>query len=182
MTKSVARVFVKMLLAVVACDALAQVYRWTDEKGQVHFGDEAPSPSAQRVTVEQGPATDTNSSGGLRPGEKAWLADIEARARREQQAGSELTIPGTETLVPRATPSRGLPFSEFRKIQTGMSEAQVLFIGGSPDTETIDAVNTAGVLLKSYYYTATGYNKHITRIQFLNGNVVRIERDLNPSQ
>ena len=72
---------------------------------------------------------------------------------------------------------RGLPFNVYRRLETGMSEGQVLAIAGPPDRETVDSRNTAdGVTQKSFYYISSGYNAFVTRIEFVNGVVSRIER------
>ncbi len=52
----VARVMLVMLLAVSA--AHAQVYRWTDKQGKVHYGDDASTAGATALTtVSRTPGT-----------------------------------------------------------------------------------------------------------------------------
>lgn len=68
----------------------AQVYKWTDAAGQVHYGDRpsAQFPSEQVETVA--PPADS-ATGGLRPGEQKLLQEItteERRLTRERQAQS----------------------------------------------------------------------------------------------
>jgi hypothetical protein len=77
--------------------------------------------------------------------------------------------------------SRGLPFELYRRLDRGMSEGEILAIAGAPERETVDAVNTRdGIQTKSYYYVSEGRNASITRIQFTNGTVTRIDRKLPP--
>lgn len=50
------RVFAATLLSlVVPATAGAEVYRWTDAEGRVHYGDRAPDGAAQRVDLPPSP-------------------------------------------------------------------------------------------------------------------------------
>ncbi|HXH01772.1 MAG TPA: DUF4124 domain-containing protein [Candidatus Competibacteraceae bacterium] len=86
-----------------AWPAWGQVYRWQDADGRVHYGDRPPTTAAQPLELEalgNGALID----GGLRPGERRWLEQIQRaereylrerdraetrRARTEQQAEQE---------------------------------------------------------------------------------------------
>jgi hypothetical protein len=68
---------------------LAEIYRWTDASGQVHFGDRPP-PGSELI------GTDTESGiaagDGLRPGERALLKQIEqSKKSRTTQDGNDAT-------------------------------------------------------------------------------------------
>ncbi|HLX22562.1 MAG TPA: DUF4124 domain-containing protein [Usitatibacter sp.] len=60
------------LVAIVALGAQAEIYKWTDEKGQVHYG-EQPPPDANTKTIKA-PAAGPESAPGDTPG-KAPPAD-----------------------------------------------------------------------------------------------------------
>ncbi len=40
------------------CLGFAEVYRWVDERGRVHFGDKPPSEDAEMIPVERAPPRD----------------------------------------------------------------------------------------------------------------------------
>jgi hypothetical protein len=80
--------YVAILLLVIATSAPADVYKWTDETGNVHYGDHPPEQVPyERVETDNPPPS--GASGGLRPGEQHLLQDIqkeEQRADRERKA------------------------------------------------------------------------------------------------
>lgn len=68
----------------------AQVYKWTDAAGQVHYGDRPPAQvPTEQIEIIPPPADST--AAGLRPGERQLLQTItteERRLARERQAQS----------------------------------------------------------------------------------------------
>ena len=98
------------------------------------------------------------------------------------EVNNNIDLPSGGAAVPVApVPPRGLQFRDFRRLERGLSEAEVLAIAGPPENEVIDGVNSdLGLTTKSYYYVSKGYNANITRIQFTNGNVTDLERTLRP--
>lgn len=70
---------VAMLLALYPSPASAQVYRWVDANGNVHYGDR-PADGAKTLDI---PSAATTDPGGLRDGERQRLETI--RARRERR-------------------------------------------------------------------------------------------------
>ena len=73
-----------ILLLMIVAAAQADVYRWTDATGQVHYGDR-PSEQVQyeRVKVDNPPPS--GPSTGLRPGEQKMLQDVRKEKRRADQ-------------------------------------------------------------------------------------------------
>jgi len=79
--------------------AAGRVYKWTDEQGQVHFGDKPPAgATVTQENVRQATGDDSVTGGGLRPGERERLGEIrkressraaENRDRNEQLAADE---------------------------------------------------------------------------------------------
>jgi hypothetical protein len=57
------RVFLSLLLLVVAADAAAMNYKWVDPKGEVHYSDKPPPKG-----VESKELPTTSPEGGLEPG------------------------------------------------------------------------------------------------------------------
>src|SRR5512143_4347990 len=74
----------------LATAAQAQVYKWTDAAGQVHYGDRPPAQvPTEQIEIIPPPADST--AAGLRPGERQLLQNItteERRLARERQAQS----------------------------------------------------------------------------------------------
>jgi hypothetical protein len=64
--------------------AAGSIYRWMDERDQVHFGD-TPPVGVQAKPQETRPATgeSTATGSGLRSGERARLGEIEKQESRE---------------------------------------------------------------------------------------------------
>ena len=63
--------------------AAGSVYKWTDEQGQVHFGDKPPAGvTVTQEEVRSATGDDMSSGGGLRPGERARLGEIRKRESR----------------------------------------------------------------------------------------------------
>jgi Domain of unknown function (DUF4124) len=79
--------------------AAGSVYKWTDDQGQVHFGDKPPAGvTATQEEVRPATGDDRATGGGLRSGERARLDEIrkqessmaaEKRDREEQVMADE---------------------------------------------------------------------------------------------
>jgi len=71
---------IALLLCLAALPLRAEVYRWVDEQGQVHFGDRAPRPGSEPLAVEP----NVTGTGGLRRGERDWLKRLRAAEARQR--------------------------------------------------------------------------------------------------
>lgn len=79
-----------VLACAVALPLQAQVYRWVDEGGEVHFSDRPPGPGSEPLAVQP----NVSGSGGLRPGERQWLERIRRReAERRRPAPVQAAPP-----------------------------------------------------------------------------------------
>lgn len=166
--------FVSLPAALLACaSASAAVYRCSPPGGPVRYSDRPCGKGAERMNLDSAPFSEpTGSQPASKPAEKAPGVQVNIHNTVNN------TMPGSAA-APAAGPAapRGLPFSIYRRLETGMSEGQVLALAGPPDQETTDAVNTAdGIFEKSFYYYSKGYNAFVTRIRFENGRVVSMER------
>lgn len=64
----------------------AEVKRWIDDEGLVHFGDQAPPAVAAEVRQIDDSAPGVDNGGGLRPGELDMVKRYERRARELEDA------------------------------------------------------------------------------------------------
>ena len=76
--------------------------------------------------------------------------------------------------APAAPAIRGMDFDTYIRLQTGMSEGELLQRAGNPDQWTVD--NLQALVVKSYYYLPTTANPYITVITLRGGRVANIER------
>ena len=75
-----------ILLGVATAAASAgDVYKWTDGKGDIHYGDQPPA-AAQRVHTDAGAAAPNPPGNDLRPGERALLDRLERWERKRLRA------------------------------------------------------------------------------------------------
>ena len=66
---------IALILYLLASPVHADVYRWLDPQGQVHFGDRPPGPDAESLDVQP----NVTGSRGLRAGEREWLERLRSR-------------------------------------------------------------------------------------------------------
>ena len=150
-----------MLALAVAANAsfAAQTYKWVDERGVTNYG-ETP-PSGRRAQ-----AVDTTPGGTLEFG-GIHQRRFEADARRA-------AAPQAPAPVVAVTPVRGMDFETYIRLQTGMSEGELLLRAGRPDHEAVE--NFRRDIVKSMYYYPTVANPHITVVTLRGGRIANIER------
>lgn len=83
--------FVVLILACVSAVAMGQVYKWTDAKGQVHFGDKPPVTGAEKLAVPSEPSMGDAKAARARALEQARKVELleRERLRREKAAAAE---------------------------------------------------------------------------------------------
>src|SRR6476646_7574817 len=156
-----------LLLALPA--VAADVYRWVDEKGTVHYSNEAPPKGVKatkvdveaepRAPVNEGPECYTVRCQGERLEERlARREQIEAREAAERAA-----------VTPR--PPKGLDFRKYVAIHRGMSEGEFITIAGEPDLLLWDSGP-----VKTYTYFPTPGDPFTTTVVLRHGRVSDIER------
>jgi hypothetical protein len=124
--------FAVLLSLFVACSfAQAQVYRWVDEKGTVHYSNAEPPAGVKAVTVDidakpGAPAPESAECYTVRcQGER-----LEQRLARREETEARLAAERAK-LMPK--PPRGLEFRRYISIERGMTEGELLGIAGEPD-------------------------------------------------
>ena len=180
-----------VLLLLAAAPAAAQVYRWVDANGTVHYSQSAP-PAGVKATVtgiqaKEGPPTpDSAECYTIRcQGER-----LEARQARRDELDARLAA---ERAAAAPRPNRGLEFRRYISIQRGMSEGELLGIAGEPDLASDAGAAIAGLamvqtgnnsrgparaalFLKSYTWMPTPADPFTTTVTLVGGRVSEIER------
>jgi hypothetical protein len=157
-----------LLLLLVPVLASAQVYRWVDERGTVHYSNQTPPEGvkARRLDIDASPGApspDTRECYTVRcQGER-----MEARlARREAAAAQEQA-----DRVANAPPQpRGLQFSKYISLQRGMSEGELFAVAGTPDLLFND------FSFRTYPWLPTPADPFTTTVTVVSGRISEIER------
>ncbi|HXJ52294.1 MAG TPA: DUF4124 domain-containing protein [Burkholderiales bacterium] len=149
--------------------AAADVYRWVDEKGTVHYSNEAPPKGVKSSKVDidaepRAPVTEGAECYTVRcQGER-----LEERlARREQIEARE----AAERAAATPRPPKGLDFRKYVNIHRGMSEGEFITIAGEPDLLLWDSGP-----VKTYTYFPTQGDPFTTTVVLRGGRVADIER------
>ena len=185
------RLLAVLALIAVAAPAAAQIYRWTDADGRVHFSNTTPPPGVKATVVDPNakevpPAPESTECYTIRcQGER-----MEER-QRKREAEDARTAAERAALAPK--PARGLEFRKYVSIQRGMSEGEVLTITGEPDmvadqgmaltapvtvqtAPNLRGAARAGLSLKTWTFMPTPADPFITTITLVGGRVSEIER------
>ena len=163
------RFAVALLLLVTGFPADAQVYRWVDGKGTVHYSDTAPPAGVKATVVDIDakagpPAPDAQDCYTVRcQGER-----MEQRLARREELEARFAA---ERAAAAPKPPRGLEFRKYISIRRGMTEGELLGIAGVPDLRTHDRY------LNTYTYMPTSADPFTTTITLVRGRVSEIERE-----
>ena len=156
-----------LLLLVTSFAVQAQVYRWIDEKGTVHYSSEKP-PAGAKATVldidtKPGKASpDSKDCYSLRcQGER-----MEERIVRRDE--SEARVQAQRPPAP--PPPRGLSFSNYLSLQRGMTESELIVRAGPADLQFRDRH------IHTYTYLPTVADPFTTVVTVTSGRVSEVER------
>jgi hypothetical protein len=162
----------RVLLLIVlftANPAFAQIYRWVDEKGTVHYSNAAP-PQGVKATV-----FDRDAKAGPPSPESAECYTVrcqgerlEQRLARQQELDARLAAERVAVTPPRP---RGLDFRSYISLSRGMSEGELLTIAGAPDLLFSDVF-----AVKHYTYLPTTVDPFTTTILVISGRINQIDR------
>jgi len=178
-------------LALLAGNTHAQIYRWTDADGRVNFSNKAPPQGVKSTVVDADarsgpPSVESTECYTIRcQGER-----MEERQRQREESEARATAARMAALP---KPVRGLEFRRYISLQRGMTEGELLGIGGEPDLKAdqgvaISAPTTVqinrnfrtaareGLLLKTYTYLPILGDPYTTTITLVGGRVSEIER------
>jgi len=162
------RVVIFLLFFQVNFYAEAQVYRWVDGKGTVHYSNSMPPAGAKHTVVDievkaGPPSADTTECHTVRcQGER-----MEERLLRRQ----EVEARAAALRPPSPPPPRGMEFRKYISLQRGMSESELVVNAGEPDLVFRDR----GV--RTYTYLPTLADPFTTAVTVRNGRILEIERN-----
>ena len=151
-----------LALAAAGCFA-ADTYKWVDEKGVTNYGEKPPQGRpAQPVN--------TNPS-AIVEGASQFSRKAEGEGRRLEEP--QRPQPGPAP-VPGSASVRGMEFDVFIRLQSGMTEGELLLRAGRPDHEGLE--NFRHDIVKSYYYFPTVANPYTTVVTLRGGRIANLER------
>ncbi len=84
---NLSKTFAILVLVLLSDLAFAGVYKWTDETGQVHYGERPPETPADvsEVTVEGAPPSAANAEEHLLQYQREWGEAMEEREKRKEE-------------------------------------------------------------------------------------------------
>jgi len=149
--------------------AAADVYRWVDEKGTVHYSNETPpnGVKATKVDIDAEPRAPVNETGECYTVRCQGERLEERLARREQIEARE----AAERAAVTPRPAKGLDFRKYVAIHRGMSEGEFITIAGEPDLLLWDSGP-----VKTYTYFPTPGDPFTTTVVLRHGRISDIER------
>ena len=148
--------------------ASAEVYRWVDETGTVHYSNEAPPKGvkATKLPIDArpgAPSADTRECYTVRcQGER-----MEERLARRDAADAAGAAGRAASAPPQP---RGLDFRKYVSLQRGMSEGELVAIAGAPDLLFRD------FSFRTYTWLPTPGDPFTTTVTVVGGRVSEIER------
>jgi hypothetical protein len=147
----------KFPMIILACllpmTAQAEVYRWTDEEGRVHYSDAVPPEPARSSLVG------ADARGGF-----------VSSAPLSYHSTSVRMVTPTSAASIAAPATRGLDFRNYVSLHEGMSEGELLGIAGEPDLLRRDH------FVDLYTYMPTSGDPFTTTIKLVRGRVTEIDR------
>jgi len=162
-------------LALLATGTLhAQVYKWTDDKGRVHYGEKPPADRRSKQ-MEMNREVPPNRQDGKAAGECATIRCQYERLRNDRMVDDAERRAEREANAKRAAlqPSaRGMTFDVFARIDRGMTEGEVMLRAGPPDYEATDAYRVA----KTWFYYPTSSDPFTTSVTIRSGRVFELDR------
>ncbi len=155
-------------MLLVSLGAFAQVYRWVDDKGRVHYSNDTPPPGVQATTIN------INAQPGPPSADTAECHTVRCQGERMEQRIARREILDARLAAQRVAlappPVRGLEFRKYVSIRRGMTEGELLGIAGEPDLRTRDRS------LRTYTYMPTPADPFTTTITLVRGRVSEIDR------
>jgi hypothetical protein len=185
------RALLAAILVLLCAPAAAQIYRWIDQNGAVHYSNVKPPKNVAATKIDE-------SSREAAPGpESAECYTIrcqgermEERQRRQEESEARIRA---ERAAAQPKPNRGLDFRKYVSIQRGMTEGELLGLAGEPDLKSDQGIAIAapatvqvdgnlstaarqGLRMMTWTYLPTPGDPFTTTITLVGGRVSEIER------
>jgi len=157
-----------LVLFLLAFAAHAQVYRWIDGKGTIHYSNAEPPAGvrADKLDIESKPASPSLDTADC------YTVRCQGERMEERLARRDAILAQDAAARAAAAPPafRGLEFRKYISIQRGMTEGELLGIAGVPDLRTHDRY------INTYTYMPVLGDPFTTTITLVRGRVSEIER------
>lgn len=153
--------------------AAADVYKWKDEHGVVHYS-QTPPPGRPATPL----GIETEAPPGARPPGPTECQTVQCQYERlrKDRAASDAADRAERSAAAQRAQSRpqprGMTFDVFSQISRGMTEAEVMQRAGPPDHESHDGWRSA----KTWTYSPTESDPFTTSVLLREGRVFEIER------
>jgi hypothetical protein len=145
------RLVVAMLAWALAGTAGAEVYRWVDASGRVHYSNTEPPVDARPSLVG------ADARGGFASTAPLPVESVDDRSAVPPVAGA-------------APAPRGLEFSKYLALRHGMTEGELLGIAGEPD------LRRRRRAIDVYTYMPTAADPFTTTVTLVRGRINEIDR------
>lgn len=116
-----------LALLCAAIPAAADVYKWVDREGKVHYSDTPPANAPSRPVDFPNIGTETGP-------EVSPVVEQKPLPEPSRQAAAAPQAPAPAPVAA----VRGLPFDVYIMLRNGMTEGELLQRAGSPDYESAD--------------------------------------------
>ena len=161
--------FVLFVALLAATPAMAQIYRWVDEKGTVHYSNATP-PAGVKATV-----VDRDATAGKPSPESQECYTVRCQGERMEQRLARREQVEAQHAAERAAaapqPPRGLDFRNYISLRRGMGEGEMLTYAGAPDLLFADVFSD-----RTYIYLPTAADPFTTTVVIIGGRISGIER------
>lgn len=169
-----------LALLCAALPAAADVYKWVDREGKVHYGDTPP------VNAPSRPIDLPNIGTEARP----EANPAEQQKPRDKPPSQAAAVPQAPVVAP-APAIRGMPFDAYIMLRNGMTEGELLQRAGAPDYESNDGTVGSAVIsgrrgarmqtfsnleLRKLYYYPTLSDPFTTVVTLTGGMISDLQR------
>ena len=154
------RLAIAILIMTAAASAGAQMYRWTDKDGKVHFGDSPPPPGARNVTKKGAPVQSSAAPAANVP-----------FATQQAMKDSPVTLystPGCEACneARKLLNARGVPFKEV----SVNSEKELAQLQGAVGSNSVPSMIVGPSVVKGFEEGA--YNRALDSAGYPRAGIV----------
>lgn len=140
----------RLLLALVllpATPALAEVYRWVDEQGAVHFSDEAPTASAEPMRLKSPGVVSLPTPAQEDAGGEDAAPEAAGAAQGAAYEALEVTAPSEGEILYQTLPVVNVAFELSPALRAGEDHQVVIMLDGQAVAETRDSGATIADVL-----------------------------------